>query len=220
MPSPEPIDGRCAARVTPKPEQGRPGGYCTLPPLRGQARCRMHGGAAAQNKKAAERRLAEEAALRHVARYGQPVEVDAFQASQEVLATRYGNLLALRDLIASMEPEALTWGASEVKEIGASQFPGVDITKAAGIAPIVELYERQLRELAAVAHEQIKIGVVLRAEQRDSEVGQWMLGRMLELAAALGHDASAPDVVRLVQRTLQAGLAGQGAAGQAALPSA
>lgn len=153
----------------------RPGELCPNPPMRGGLRCRMHGGSSGQAKAAAERRQQEAAALAVVARYGVPRHIDWHVAMQEALDETYGNVLALRDLIVQLEPEALTWGDASVVEIGASEFPGTNTTATAGITAVVELYGRERDRLFKMAHDCGKLGLEVRRQQID-EAQQQQIG--------------------------------------------
>lgn len=199
MASDQPTEGRCGARIRNGPDAGR---YCARYPRLYQDRCPKHGGDAPQNLKAAERRRQEAEARRVVARYGDAVPVDPADAIVDTLARLNGACEALRDEIAKLEPKALTWGKAEVTKIGSTQFPGVDKKFAAGINPLVELYERNLRELARLSVDALKVGVMLRREQRDADLADWLLERMLAFAAAAGLDAGKPEIIALASSAL------------------
>lgn len=194
MASSEPITGRCAARI-------KRGGFCELYPMTEQTRCQKHGGKAPQNVAAAQRRLAEKQAAAIVVRYGDAVPVNPIDAIEDTLNRLNGACIALRNVIAELEPKALVWGKAEVTKIGSTQFPGVDKKFAAGINPFVELYERNLRELARLSVDALKVGVVLRREQRDADLGAQILETLLTFAELLGH-ARGPDVLAVAQQAL------------------
>lgn len=203
--SPAPIAGRCAAKVRPKPEQGREGGYCERPPLKGQARCRSHGGGSGQAKRAAAYRLAEEEAAHYLARYGQPVAVHPADALLETVHSRYGDLLALRDAVLELAPDELAWGETEVKMVGASQFPGVDRTSGARLHPMVVLYDKTLTELTRSSEISLKTDVMLKREQRDAELGGYLLDALVRLAGLLGHDTGDALVLDAIDAALGSG---------------
>lgn len=140
-------------------ERNPEGGYCELPPMSGQTRCGSHGGRAPQSRAAAERRLQEEQGRALVATYGLPVHIEWHEALQGSLNEAYGNLLFLRDLVQQITPEALTWGVTQEVTIGSSQFPGIDVTRAAGITPVAQMYERALDRLQKFALDVGKIGL-------------------------------------------------------------
>jgi hypothetical protein len=163
MASREPIAGRCAAKVSVS-ERNPDGGYCELPPMAEQARCGSHGGRAPQSRAAAERRQQEQAAAVYVAKYGMPTAIEWHEAIQTGLDETYGNVLALRDLVQQLSPQALTWGESQVVTVGSSQFPGVDVTQAAGIAPVVALYGQERDRLHRMAVDAGKLGLEARRQ--------------------------------------------------------
>jgi hypothetical protein len=216
MPSPEPIAGRCGAVVKPKPEQGRDGGFCTLPPMTGQTRCGQHGGRAPQAKAAAVRRLQEREIRVAAARYGFPVNEDvrSSQAMQEGLNEAYGNVLALRNLVQRMAPEALTWGTTQVVSVGASQFPGEDITQAGGAAPLVKLYGEERDRLHRIALDCAKLGIEAARLRLDEQTASDFLtiirGTLTDLSAQLRAgqittvDPDDPAVVRVLSTRLAA----------------
>ncbi len=161
MASAEPTDGRCAALIRKGPDAGM---FCTKPPMIAQTRCGSHGGKAKQNLAAAARRQQEAAAAVYVARYGVPSAIEWHEAVQQGLDETYGNVLALRDLVAQLAPAALTWGEQQVVTVGASQFPGVDVTQAAGVAPVVTLYGQERDRLHRMAVDAGKLGLEARRQ--------------------------------------------------------
>ena len=214
MASAEPIQGRCGAVVKPKPEQGRPGGYCEKWPLDGQTRCGTHGGKAPQVIAAAERRQQEQAAHEYMARYGVPQHIDWWDAIPQGINETYGNVLAMRDLVQQLAPDALTWGKSQVVEVGSGQFPGIDITQAAGIAPLVQLYGQERDRLHRMAVDAGKLNLEDRrvrvSEQTADMFRQVMTGSLRALDALLqageirSVSPDSPDVQRVVASQLRA----------------
>lgn len=72
MPSPEPIPGKCGAKVMVRVDNKKTdelAGYCTRWPMKGQARCKMHGAGAKQNVQAGLARYAEQKAERKLERW-------------------------------------------------------------------------------------------------------------------------------------------------------
>lgn len=172
--APEPHGRRCSGTSK---QTGKP---CQLPPIPGGPVCRFHGGKAPQVKAAAERRLQEEAAQAYVARYGHPVHIDWREAIPQGIDETYGNVLALRDLIQRTRPEALTWGETQVVTIGASQFPGIDVTQAAGIVPLVRLYGEERDRL----HRQAVDAGKLNVDERRQELAEAQVRQVAELLSA------------------------------------
>ena len=63
----------------------RDGDPCRNPPMSGATRCRMHGGATPRGRAAAERRLAEAEAARHVTAFGARTDITAPEALLELV---------------------------------------------------------------------------------------------------------------------------------------
>jgi hypothetical protein len=80
MASPEPIPGRCGAKVfyplAPGEETRRFRGYCERPPMTEQTRCGSHGGKAKQNVKAALARIERKKTEVEFARLGMIDRID------------------------------------------------------------------------------------------------------------------------------------------------
>ena len=131
-----PHEGRCNART-------RSGGYCRLAPLAGSTRCRMHGAAAPQVRRAAERRLEAARVRDQMIRLGVPVDGDAvpLAALRDALACAHGDLRAMRQI------------ASE----------GVDVRPD---DPRVVMYERTLERAARLA----EIASRTRLAERDAQI--------------------------------------------------
>jgi hypothetical protein len=183
-----PQEGRCGA-VKAKNAKGEPIRWCRKYPRKGQTRCEDDGGSSPQALAAAERRMQEEAAMAYVARYGVKQHIEWHEAIQEGLDEAYGNVLALRDLVQRLAPEALTWGETEVRTVSASQFPGIDVTQAAGIVPVVELYGRERDRLHRMAVDAGKLGLEARrlglAEKEQASVAEFFLATLAALDSLL-----------------------------------
>lgn len=205
MASPEPIAGRCAARVKPKPEQGRAGGYCELRPMTGQTRCRSHGGRAPQNMKAAERREALAEAEAAAVTFGLPVKVDPIDALLGELWRTQGAVQWLERQIRAIEPDALTWGLTEVAEVHASQFTGTNRTESARIHGLMALYQTERQHLTLVSEKCVKVGIAAKEQQRMEMLGGLLLDRMSVLAAAAGLDPASVAVAELISTVLTSG---------------
>lgn len=85
---PAPIDhmARLCAAVR------RDGGSCRQPPIRGAARCRMHGGNAPHVRRKAAERIAETRAVELAHRHSVPRAISAVDALQEELARTQGRI--------------------------------------------------------------------------------------------------------------------------------
>ena len=148
--SPVPVP-RCVATT-------RKGAHCTKAAIPGGTVCRFHGGAAPQVKAAAERRLAEVEVQRAVATFGERRDVSPAQMLLEDMQWTAGHVAWLRDQIALLNPEALTWGTTKkVDQQSGKGRKGVDTTEEARVNALVELYERERKHMAHL------IEVALRA---------------------------------------------------------
>lgn len=196
-----PQEARCGA-IKHRNSKGEPDRWCRKYPRKGQARCEDHGGNAPQALAAAERRQQETAARAYVARYGMPQHIEWHQAIQEGLDETYGAVLALRDLVRQLRPEALTWGIAQVVEVGSSQFPGIDTTQAAGIAPIVQLYGQERDRLHRMAVDAGKLGLEVRRQQLAERDAGLVFELIRDVLAALGRDLADPEVQRVLAERL------------------
>lgn len=204
LPAPDgPQEGRCGA-VKHRNSKGEPDRWCRKYPRRGQARCEDHGGNAPQALAAAERRQQEAAAQVYVAKYGVPQHIEWHDAIQQGLDETYGAVLALRDLIQQLRPEALTWGITQVVEVGSSQFPGIDTTQAAGIAPIVALYGAERDRLHRMAVDAGKLGLQARKQQFEEQVGLDLAGVIRRVLGRFGLDVDELEVRSAVTAELRA----------------
>lgn len=205
MPSAEPITGRCGARVKPKPEQGREGGYCIAFPVKGTGRCTKHGGSAPQVLRARDRRDEEARLEAAVVTYGLPVKVDPIDALLNELWRTQGAVLWLGEQVRELKPEALTWGLKELADKRATEYTGIDRTEAAGIHGLVELYFRERQHLAKVSKDCVGVGIALKDQERMSALADQLLGRMRVLAVWAGLDPSAPGVAQAIVDILRTG---------------
>ena len=78
---------------------------CHNPPMTGQAVCRMHGGSAAQNRRAAARRVAEQQAAHAVQTLGLPVDISPTEALLEEVRWTAGHVQWLRARVQELHPE-------------------------------------------------------------------------------------------------------------------
>ena len=207
-----PQEGRCGAVKT-KDATGTPIRWCRKWPMRGQTRCEDDGGRSPQALAAAERRQQEAAAKVIVAKYGFPQHIEWHEAIQLGINESYGNLLAARDLVQRLAPEALTWGDSQVVTVGATQFPGIDVTKAAGIAPLVQLYGQERDRLHRQAVDAGKLGLEAQRNQIARDQAAAVIDfltdtlRKLNTLLAAGEitsvDPADPAVARVVARGMR-----------------
>lgn len=122
--SPEPIEGRCAARL----RKTDPPRYCTRWPLRGASRCKTHGAKAPQAKAAAARTLAESKVRTALHEFGVR-EVENPLAELQALTAE---VLSFKD-----------WAARHVASLGDS-IRYRDAKDAEQLRAEVQVYERAL----------------------------------------------------------------------------
>jgi hypothetical protein len=167
---------------------------CPNWPMKGQRVCRSHGGSAAQNRAAGERRHREEQARAAVVTYGLPREVEPAQALLEEVHRTAGHVTWLGDLVAELERgELAQW------------------SEAAGRRPSiwVELYQTERAHLARVAKSAIDAGIAERQVHLAEQQGELLavvIRRILDdLALSPEQAARLPDVVPRHLRALTAG---------------
>ncbi len=142
---------RCSATAK------RTGERCRRWPMPGARVCVMHGGAASQVKRAAERRVAEAAAMKAVQTYGTPVETDPITALLDELARTAG---------------AVAWLEAMVRDISPND---------AAQSAWVELYRQERRHMVDVAATAIRCGIAERQVALQERQAQLVVGLILRL---------------------------------------
>lgn len=201
MPSPEPVDGRCAAKII---KGGVHVGYCVKYPMRYQQRCGTHGARAPQAKAAAARRHQEAELEQAALTFGLRRDISPDDALLEQLQWTAGHVAWLLERVQKLAPEALVWGRTSEVARETSQFPGVDTTSEATPSVWLTLYERYQRHYMALIDLALKHRLDERrvriAERDGARVAALLQGVLTEL----GHDPSDPSVMRIVSTRLQA----------------
>lgn len=201
MASPEPVEGRCGAKVNIS-ERNPGGGYCEKAPLAGQRRCGTHGGRAPQSKAAAARRQAAAEIEAAVLTLGSPIETTAEDALLTQLRTTAGHCAWLLARVQELEPDALLWNRTSEQAVEASQFPGVDTTREAVSHVWLTTYERHLTIHLRVVEMALKhdLGArMVRLAERDAiEVFETFRA----LAEALGASLADERVQRVLAERL------------------
>lgn len=198
---------------------------CTAPPMRGQDVCRMHGGAARQNRAAGQRRVAEQAAERAVRTLGLPVDITPTDALLEEVRWTAGHVAWLREKVQELRPKTdpavdpdddgeaelpsrhpdharhgLTWGTTQVVHKRSGEFPGTDTTEAAGPSVWYELYHRERQHLVVVSQAAIRAGVEerrVRLAEQQGQIAVELIRRILDaLYAALVASGISEDLLR------------------------
>lgn len=96
----QPHGATCGART-------RSDGVCGHPPMRGQRRCRYHGGASPQALRAAERRMERDRVSAAITRLGVavPEGADPLEVLSRALSVAAGDLEAMRVQVSTVEPD-------------------------------------------------------------------------------------------------------------------
>lgn len=130
-------------------------------PHPGTGRCKLHGGSSPTHVASAI------AAKMHqdTATYGTPRDITPAVALLEEVRYAAGHVAWLRDRVAELEPDALTWGVAEVAHKTATEFTGTDTTQRAALNMWLEAYHRERRYLLDVSKAALSAGVEERLVQ-------------------------------------------------------
>lgn len=116
---------------------------CGNPAIPGGRVCRIHGGSLQRTKSAAQRRLAEQKALRSLAEKGVAPLGDPLEAFRDLAA----EALAVKE-----------WAASHVAELR-EQLTKTDKTGREDVKALLSLYERAMDRAARVLGEYVRLGI-------------------------------------------------------------
>lgn len=174
----------------------RDGDPCRNPPMSGATRCRMHGGATPRGRAAAERRLAEAEAARHVTAFGARTDITAPEA--------------LLELVQSKAAEVAYWDG-RVSELGDDERAGmldakvedgfekgeaklIRTTQAGPHVFVVMLHKAQ-DQLAAYSAAAIRAGVDRAMVEAVTLQAAWLLPLLYEAITAARASAEEPAVI-------------------------
>jgi len=185
-------DERCGAHAR---STGNP---CAQRPVPGATRCRFHGGATPQSRKAVERRKAEAVLAGAVKTYGLPVDVSPTEALLDEVKWTAGHVAWLRERIQEFEAGALSWGktAEVVKDSG--EFPGTDTTHSAAPPVLLELYQRERKHLLDVCKAAIGAGLEERRVRLAESQGAMLAGVIRAILGDLNLSPAQQDLVSTV----------------------
>lgn len=164
----------------------RAGGCCRQNPLKGQDRCRMHGGASPQAKRKAAQRMAESKARETLETYGQKVDTDPVTALLDEVCWTAGHVAWLRERVREIEANALVWGTTERVTKGATEFEGVDETEAAVPNIWLTLYQKERAHLVAVCKAAISAGIEERRVRLAERQGDMLVAILEKIFGDLG----------------------------------
>ena len=174
----------------------RDGDPCRNPPMSGATRCRMHGVATPRGRAAAERRLAEAEAVRHVTAFGARTDITAPEA--------------LLELVQSKAAEVAYWDG-RVSELGDDERAGmldakvedgfekgeaklIRTTQAGPHVFVVMLHKAQ-DQLAAYSAAAIRAGVDRAMVEAVTLQAAWLLPLLYEAITAARANAEEPAVI-------------------------
>lgn len=184
-------------------------GLPCVQPVQPGSRCRFHGGATPQAKRAAQRRAAEAAAAEAVRTYGLPLDVSPTDALLNEVRWTAGHVAWLRERVQELEHAALVWGMTEQVDKGAGEFTGTDTTEAAKPNVWLTLYQQERAHLVSVCKTAIQVGIEERRVKLAEAQGEVVAGVIRAILGELGLSADqaarAPEIasrhLRLVANT-------------------
>lgn len=165
----------------------------------GYGNCKFHGGTSRNGQRHAQRAHAEEA----VRVYGLPVVTTPEQALLDEVHRTAGHVAWLRERIADLDPDALTWGLTKREKVGASEFTGTNSVEAAAVHVWLELYLRERRHLVDVCAKAITAGIAERQVRLAEAQGQLMAQALIAILDGLAlTEEQREKVPELVDRHL------------------
>jgi hypothetical protein len=174
----------------------RPAGWGTDHP--GIGKCKLHGGSTPNHKAAA--RVVQ--ARRDVATYGLPVDVEPGLALLQEVHRTAGHVAWLGAKVAELDPDDLVWGVTEEVDKGASEFTGVDTTRAAKPNAWLQLYREERKHLVDVSAATVRAGVDKAIVKLTEQQGALIAGAISRILDALelspSQRALVPQVVPVV----------------------
>jgi hypothetical protein len=143
--------------------------------------------------------MAEIRAIKAVANFGLPREIDPKDALLEELYRTAGAIDWLHAQILDLDPEGITWGRTEETDKGSGEFTGTDITHAAAVNVWVQLWQKERDHLVAVSKAAIAAGIEERrvklAEQQGALLAGVIKSVLGDLELTPEQAARAPRVV-------------------------
>ncbi len=176
-------------RCTSRSQQS--GDRCKRSRCPGLDKCSVHCGLSRAQREA---KAAEAEARKAVVTYGLPRDVSPTDALLDEVRYTAGHVAWLRERVAELAPDALTWGTREMVDKQATEFPGTDTTEAAAVNMWLELYYRERKHLVDVCKAAISVGI----EER--------MVRLAEAQGALLNDVIRRILARLSLSSAQSAL--------------
>jgi nucleotide-binding universal stress UspA family protein len=124
--------------------------------------------------------------IRAMATYGGPRDVAPAEALLEEVQMAAGHVAWLRAQVAALEPDALTWGVSEIAVKAATEFRGTDVTERAALNVWLEAYHRERRYLLDVCKAALAAGCEERRVRVAEAYGMQLAGAITTILRKLG----------------------------------
>lgn len=172
--------------------------------MKGLRVCRHHGGNSIESiRKSARARLEND-----LQRFAQPVEKDHPLANPvQALLMEHRRCIAriqwLDEAIGRLETEELDFGLTQVEEIGASEFPGVNTRRQARIHALVDLQNREREHFLRVESLIFSVGFEQARLTLQTNTTR-VIAQIVESAVkSLGHDLTDPKVRKALHDAVQ-----------------
>jgi hypothetical protein len=176
------------------------GERCKRDPAVGLDKCAIHCGLSkAERDRVAAEYVAMQGARKAVETYGLPVDVSPSDALLDEVRYTAGHVAWLRGKVRELEDADLVWGVTEESDQQATEFPGVNTTRAAKPNAWLELYYRERKHLVDVTKAAIGAGIEERrvrlAEQQGALVASVIRGILADLELSPGQRERVAEVV-------------------------
>jgi len=166
--------------------------------------CRFHGGAAAQTKAAARRRLTEARAVALAAHWGVEVDTTPTEAILAQVKCAAGHVAFYRAQVEALAPRDMVWGRTRVKTGGDDR----GVTHEASPNIWLNLYNTERERLVKFCAEAIRAGIEERrvrlAEQQGALVADVIKAILADLSLTPAQQAKVPEIVPVHLRLLTA----------------
>ena len=174
----------------------RDGDPCRNPPMSGATRCRMHGGATPRGRAAAERRLAEAEAARHVTAFGARTDVTAPEALLELVQSKAAEVAYWDGRVAELGDDERAGMLDAKVEDGFEKGEAKLIrTTQAGPHVFVVMLHKAQDQLAAYSAAAIRAGVDRAMVEAVTLQAAWLLPLLYEAITAARANAEEPAVI-------------------------
>ena len=174
----------------------RDGDPCRNPPMSGATRCRMHGGATPRGRAAAERRLAEAEAARHVTAFGARTDITAPEALLELVQSKAAEVAYWDGRVSELgDDERAGLLVAKTEQGFGPQGPVDTETRQAGPHVFVAMLHKAQDQLAAYSAAAIRAGVDRAMVEAVTLQAAWLLPLLYEAITAARASAEEPAVI-------------------------